>query len=336
MNKRSHGVNRDLGGCSNSRAAKCLGFHIEMQKLDIRRPGILVPPLTPFTADQKVDYAALKKGVDAVIERSKPALIIAAGVEAQEYQFLPFDERLDLIRATIDSVDDRVPVAVGISHPSYRVAIDLAQFAERHGAKAVQSLAPQRPTGGAATTSELVRYFELIGRETSLPFVLYLNAGPGADVSIPATIELAKLDHIQFIKESSRDLSRVSRLIAEIEHAGLAHYFTTMQMLLITLLLGGAGVTLPPPASDIAHLIIAAFERGDLARATELQQVFAEYPSKWMSYGLAAVMKASANYLEIPTGQPYPPYDAIQGAHLEELHAFLSSRFAPLKGSVHA
>ncbi|CCB63401.1 MULTISPECIES: dihydrodipicolinate synthase family protein [unclassified Hyphomicrobium] len=307
-----------------------------MQKLDIRRPGILVPPLTPFTADWKVDYAALKNGVDAVVEHSQPALIIAAGVEAQEYQFLPFDERLDLIRATIDAVDDRVPVAVGISHPSFKIAVELAHFAEKHGAKAVQLLAPQKPTGGAAATSELVRYFESVGRETSLPFILYLNAGPGADVSIPATVELAKLEHIKLIKESSRDLARVSRLIAEIEHAGLAHYFTTMQMLLITLQLGGAGVTLPPPASEIAHLLINAYHRGDLSRATELQQVFATYPSRWMSYGLAAVMKASENYLGVRIGRPFPPYDAIDGVHLEELHAFLSSHIASLKGYAHA
>ncbi len=149
-----------------------------MQEFEIRRPGILVPPLTPFNAKLKVDNAALKKGIDAVVEVSKPALIIAAGVEAQEYQFLSFEERLDLIRATIDAVDGGVPVAVGISHPSYKVAIELAHFAEKHGAKSLQLLAPQKPTGGSPTTSELVRYFELISRETFLPIVLYLNAGP--------------------------------------------------------------------------------------------------------------------------------------------------------------
>lgn len=307
-----------------------------MSEFNIRRPGILVPPLTPFTAKLKVDNAALKKGVDAVIARSNPALIIAAGVEAQEYQFLPFKERLDLIRATIDAVDGRAPVAVGISHPSFKIAIELATFAEKHGANALQLLAPQKPTGGAPTTSELVRYFEKIGHETSLPIVLYLNAGPGADLSIPATVELAKLDCIKFVKESSRDLARVSRLIVEIDHAGLAHYFTTMQMLLITLQLGGAGVTLPPPASEVASLIIEAYEKGDLARATELQQIFATYPSRWMSSGLAAVMKASAEYLGVPVGRPYPPYDPVQGAALEELHAFLAAQFRPLKGLVNA
>ncbi len=313
-----------------------LGLKTGMPELDVRWPGILVPPLTPFTTELKVDNAALKKGVDVVVERSKPAFIIAAGVEAQEYQFLPFQERLDLIRATIDAVDGRIPVAVGISHPSYKVAIELAHFAEKHGAKAVQLLAPQKPTGGIPSTAELVRYFELVGSETSLPIVLYLNAGPGADVSIPATVELAKLESIKFIKESSRDLARVSRLITEIEHAGLARYFTTMQMLLITLQLGGSGGTLPPPASEIANLIIDAYERGDLTLATKLQQIFATYPSRWMSYGLAAVMKASADYLGVPVGAPYPPYAPVHGAHLEELHAFLSAHFAPLKGLVHA
>jgi 4-hydroxy-tetrahydrodipicolinate synthase len=307
-----------------------------LQKFDLSRPGILVPPLTPFNEKLKVDSATLKKGVDAIVERSKPALIIAAGVEAQEYQFLPFQERLDLIRATIDAVDGRVPVAVGISHPSYKIAIELAQFAEKHGAQATQLLAPQKPTGGVPSTSELVRYFEAIGRETSLPIVLYLNAGPGADLSVPATVELAKLESIKFVKESSRDLARVSRLIVEIEQAGLARYFTTMQMLLITLQLGGSGITLPPPASDIARLIIDAFEAGDLAQATKLQQIFAIYPSRWMSYGLAAIMKASSDFLGTPVGKPYPPYDAVQGADLEGLHAFLSKHFAPLKGLVHA
>ncbi len=32
----------------------------------------------------------------------------------------------------------------------------------------------------------------------------------------------------------------------------------------------------------------------------------------------------------------YPPYDAVQGAHLEEVHAFLAAQFSPIKGLVDA
>jgi len=205
--------------------------------------GLLVPPLTPFTDDLHIDYAALQAGLDYVVTHVRPTTVISAGVEAQEYQYLSFDERKLLIEHTIKAVDGRIPVAVGISHPSFRIAIELAHFAEKAGATELQVLAPQKPTGGVPTTKELVQYFESIGRETSLPIILYLNAGPGADLSIDATIELAKLDFIQGIKESSRDLARVSRLIVEIDHAGYARYYTTMQMLLITLQLGGTGIS---------------------------------------------------------------------------------------------
>jgi 4-hydroxy-tetrahydrodipicolinate synthase len=307
-----------------------------MRDIKIRTPGIIVPPLTPFTDSQKVNFVALARGIEAVLERSDPDLVIAAGVEAQEYQFLPFAERLDLMRATLDIVSRRVPAAAGISHPSYKVAIELAHFAEKHGAAAVQLLAPQKPTGGTPTTAELVRYFELVGRETSLPIVLYLNPGPGADVSISTTIELAKLDCIRLIKESSRDLARVSRLIVDIQHAGFANYFTTMQMLLITLELGGAGVTLPPPAAEIARRIIEAYQGGDHAAAASLQKIFALYPSKWMSYGLAAAMKASTNLLGINVGEPYPPYESIRGRDLETLQAFLKTHAHLFKGMVNA
>lgn len=298
--------------------------------LIIEQPGLIVPPLTPFDAGLKVDFAKLKTGIDVIIERTNPTLLIAAGVEAQEYQYLSYPERLDLIRATIDFAGRR-PVGVGITHPSFKVAIELAHFAEKHGASAVQLLAPQKPTGGHATTRELVRYFEAVGRETSLPIVLYLNAGPGADLSVKDTVELAKLDCVHFIKESSRDLSRVSRLIVEIQHAGLAQYFTTMQMLLITLQLGGAGVTLPFPAAEITRHIVDAFKRGDLKTAAKLQAALALFPGRWMPFGLAAVMKAASNHLGVPAGEPYPPYEPVQGPALEELRHFLDTQFPNLK-----
>lgn len=285
----------------------------------------IVPPLTPFTADGKVDYDRLPGIVDFVVDDSRANMVMAAGVEAQEYQYLTMDERKELVRKTIEAVGGRTKVAVGITHPSFRIAIELAHVAEELGADAVQLLAPQKPTGGVPTTAELVRYFNGVGQETSLPIILYLNAGPGADLTVPQTVELAKLDHITAIKESSRDLSRVSRLIAEVDQAGHARYFTTMQMLLITLQLGGSGITLPPPASRLARRVIDAYEAGDLTRATALQRQFALFPAQWMPFGLAAVMKAALNHLGVPAGEPYAPYAPVAGEALDKLKAYLDT-----------
>ena len=60
-------------------------------------------------------------------------------------------------------------------------------------------------------------------------------------------------------------------------------------MLLITLILGGSGATMPPPAAEIARHVIDAFLAKDYERAAELQLQFALFPSKWMHRGLAPV-----------------------------------------------
>jgi len=291
----------------------------------MKLPGLIVPPLTPFTADLKVDEKALQAGVNYVVEDCNAAMVIAAGVEAQEYHYLTMEERKNLIAKTLEFVDGRCPVAVGISHPSFKIAIELAHYAEKIGAEAVQLLAPLRPFGGEPTQGELIAYFEAVSRESHLPMVLYLNPGPGANVSIPATIELSQLERVKYVKESSRDLSRVSRLISEIELSGRAKYFTTMQMLLITLQLGGSGITLPPPAAMLANKVIKAFVAGDMQEAARLQLQFALFPARWMHNGLTPTMKAAMKILNIPAGDPYPPFPPIKGEELKALEIYLKT-----------
>jgi 4-hydroxy-tetrahydrodipicolinate synthase len=288
-------------------------------------PGLIVAPLTPFTPDLEVDEPALRRQIDYVVEDCRATMVVAAGVETQEYTYLSLEERRALIRRTIEFVDGRAPVMVGVSHASFKTSIALAQEAEKLGAAALQILAPLRPFAGPPTKDDLIAYFEAVGRETTLPITLYLNPGPGADVSIPDTIALAKLPRIQFIKESSRDLARVSRLIVEIDRAGHARYFTTMQMLLASLMLGGSGATMPPPGSEIARHIIDAFVAKDFERAAELQLQFALFPAKWMHRGLAPAMKAAMNLIGIPAGEPYPPYVAPTPEEKQALAALLKT-----------
>ena len=289
------------------------------------KPELVVAPLTPFTENLKVDTAALKREIDYVVTDCAATMVVAAGVEAQEYTYLSLDERKDLIRRTLEFVAGRCPVMVGISHPSFRTALELAQFAHDLGAQAVQMLAPLRPFGGPPTERDLVAYFEAVAKESPLPLTLYLNAGPGADVSIPATIAIASIDKVCYIKESSRDLARVSRLIVEIDHAGHARYFTTMQMLLATLSLGGSGATMPPPGAEIARRLIDAYVAGDYARAAQIQLQFALFPARWMHRGLTATMKTAMRLIGLPLGELYPPYVSLDAAETAALADYLKT-----------
>jgi 4-hydroxy-tetrahydrodipicolinate synthase len=117
----------------------------------------------------------------------------------------------------------------------------------------------------------------------------------------------------------------VSRLIVEIDRAGHARYFTTMQMLLASLMLGGSGATMPPPGSEIARHVIDAFLAKDYQRAAEVQLQFALFPSKWMHRGLAPAMKAAMNLIGVPAGDPYPPYVPLSRDETAALGAVLQT-----------
>lgn len=284
-------------------------------------PGLIVAPLTPFTNNLRIDYPALKREIDFLVDECKATMVTAAGVETQEYHYLSFDGRKDLIKRTIELVGGRCEVAVGVSHPNTATVIELSEFAEQNGAAAIQLLAPLRPYAGEPSTQELVDYFSIVAERTRLPMMLYINPGPGANISPEATVAVTRIDKVKYVKESSRDLARVSRLIVEVDHAGHARYFTTMQMLLATLMLGGAGATMPPPATWVANQIIEAFVAGDLKRAAELQLKFARFPTPWMQKGLAPVMKAAMEVIGLPMGDPYPPFPAFTTAEKQALAA---------------
>ena len=88
-------------------------------------PGLIVAPLTSFTADLSVDEPALKRQIDYVVRDCRATMVVAAGVETQEYTYLGFEARKALIRRTIEFVDKRAPVMVGISHASFKTAMNL-------------------------------------------------------------------------------------------------------------------------------------------------------------------------------------------------------------------
>ncbi|HKF07936.1 MAG TPA: hypothetical protein VKB89_04330, partial [Xanthobacteraceae bacterium] len=56
-------------------------------------PGLIVAPLTPFTAGLDVDEAALRREIDYVVSDCRATMVVAAGVETQEYTYLSLEQR---------------------------------------------------------------------------------------------------------------------------------------------------------------------------------------------------------------------------------------------------
>jgi 4-hydroxy-tetrahydrodipicolinate synthase len=283
--------------------------------------GIIGACLTPFNQDGTIHEKALEREIEFLVADCD-AISIAA-VEAAEYTMLTSEERRDLMRLGTAMVAKRRPVIVGVSSSSPRQAIELAEFAVSVGADFVQVLMPLRPWGGQPTMTELFEYYRIIASESPLPVVAYHNPGPGADPPIEAFVKLSEIQAVEYFKESSRDITKISRLIEQIELAGKAHYFTTMQPLLTTLVMGGSGATIPPPGTRIGAQVVRAFREGNLERARSWQRCFSLFPGKWAAYGLPPVMKSAMKHFGIDLGDPSQPYSPVTPRDHAQIGHFL-------------
>ena len=171
--------------------------------------GVYPAVLTPFKADESIDFDIFKLNLDAQLEAGVDGIVL--GGSLGEASTLVNGEKNELLLFTKDLVEDRVPVIMNIAEQSTRYAIMAAQDAQSNGADGLMLLPPMRYH---ADERETLAYFRTIAQHTSLPIMIYNNP---ADYKIMVTLdmfeEMAAIPNIQAVKESSRDVSNVTRMI---------------------------------------------------------------------------------------------------------------------------
>jgi len=171
--------------------------------------GVYPALTTKFTAQDTLDYALFEKNLKFQLECGVDGVIL--GGSLGEASVLSNEEKFDLVKFTIDKVAGKVPVIMNIAEGSTREAIKLAQHAEKLGAKGLMLLPPMRYK---SDHRETVTYFKAVAAASSLPIMIYNNP---VDYKIEVTLamfeELAAVSTIQAVKESTRDISNVTRMI---------------------------------------------------------------------------------------------------------------------------
>lgn len=170
--------------------------------------GVFPAVTTKFTADDKLDLAAFAANIAAQLDAGVAGIIL--GGTLGEASTLSNQEKFSLLDKALEVVDGKVPVVVNIAEQTTRQAVELAVQLERQGAAGLMLLPPMRY---AASNSETLVYFRAVATATSLPIMIYNNP---VDYKVPVTIDmfeqLAALDNVQAIKESSRDITYLTRL----------------------------------------------------------------------------------------------------------------------------
>ncbi len=170
--------------------------------------GVMPAVTTKFTKDDRLDIEMFSTNIKAQLDAGVSAIIL--GGTLGEASTLNDDEKKTLLAHTVSLVGDQVPVVLNIAEQSTKEAVSVAENAQRHGASGLMMLPPMRYK---ATDHETVMYFKTVAQSTDLPIMIYNNP---VDYKIEVTLdmfdELLKHDNIQAVKESTRDLTNVTRI----------------------------------------------------------------------------------------------------------------------------
>lgn len=171
--------------------------------------GVFPALTTKFTADDQLDLTLFIKNLDAQLAAGVNGIIL--GGTLGEASVLSEDEKEILVKTAIDHVQGRVPVVLNIAEGATREAIRQAALARHWGAQGLMILPPMRYK---SDHRETVAYFLAVAESTDLPMMIYNNP---IDYKIEVTLgmfeELVENANIQAVKESTRDVSNVTRLI---------------------------------------------------------------------------------------------------------------------------
>jgi 4-hydroxy-tetrahydrodipicolinate synthase len=167
--------------------------------------GIYAPIVTPFDADENINYPVLAQLIDYLIDNGISGLV--PGGTTGEVYALSEAERLEIFQFVKDKVAGRVTLIAGTNSGATREVIRYSQAAEKIGYDALMVAVPpySRPT-----QRELLAHYRAVAASTSLPIVLYnFPWRAGTEVGYEVMDGLLDLPNIVGIKEASSDMSRV-------------------------------------------------------------------------------------------------------------------------------
>jgi 1-pyrroline-4-hydroxy-2-carboxylate deaminase len=174
----------------------------------VKWEGVYPAVLTFFNEDGSLDLTTFEKNIRFQVSCGVNGIII--GGSLGESSTLNHSDRLTLLECAIKTVGDQADIILNIAEGSTENAISLAKKAEENGADGLMLLPPMmyKPTD-----DEVVRFFGDVAESTNLPILLYNNpVDYKILISIDMLSQLKKYPNIQAVKESTRDVSNVTRM----------------------------------------------------------------------------------------------------------------------------
>jgi dihydrodipicolinate synthase/N-acetylneuraminate lyase len=171
--------------------------------------GIFPALTTKFTSDDELDLVMFQKNLDAQLAAGVHGIIL--GGTLGEASVLTTVEKEILVKFAIDKSAGKVPVILNIAEGATSEAVTQVALAGKWGVDGIMLLPPMRYK---PDHRETVEYFRTIALSTDLPVMVYNNpVDYKTEITLDMFAELSAYKNIQAVKESTRDVTNVTRMI---------------------------------------------------------------------------------------------------------------------------
>ncbi|WP_312908147.1 dihydrodipicolinate synthase family protein [Natronosalvus caseinilyticus] len=229
--------------------------------------GVVPPTVTAFHEDESVDYETTAAHARFVVDGGAHG-VFPLGTNG-EFPLLTADEQRGVVEAVVEEIDGEVPVIAGVGAPSTHETVQHATHAERVG---VDGLVVVTPYYYPVDHDAALQHYRRVAEATDLPIYIYhIPSKTGNSIARSTLDELAKIDGIAGLKDSSKDVPWLAQSIDA--HPELTFLSGSDSLLFPGLEIGCSGMV-SAVANVFPELVVdlyEAYDAGEEDRARELQ-----------------------------------------------------------------
>lgn len=168
--------------------------------------------VTPFHSDKTIDFPALSRVVNHVINNGADFLVVMG--TTGENATLSYDERESIRDFVRVKADGRIPLVIGIGGYNTMEVVRQIKTQNLSGYSAILSVVPPY---SKPSQEGIFQHFKAIAEASPLPLLLYNVPGrTGVNMTAETTLRIAKeFSNVIGIKEASGDFQQIETLIKE-------------------------------------------------------------------------------------------------------------------------
>ena len=275
--------------------------------------GIVPAVFTPMHPDGRLNLGMVQPITNQLIDQGVGGLYVCGSTG--EGPSLTREERMAVAEAYIAAAAGRAPVIVQVGHNSIKESQTLAAHAQAAGADAISAVPPSyfKP----ASLENLVDILsDIMNEAPKLPFYYYhIPRLTAVNLDMVAFLEVSarRLPNLVGVKYSTFTVFEMQTCLSVGE--GRYNILFGSDEMLLSGLVGGANGAVGSTynfAAPLYNRIVAAFERGDVAEAQQLQALSAQMTRRIFKYGHGnAPLKSVMKYIGLDCGPVRRPLVAL-------------------------